>query len=422
MSRHIPDTTPDPFEADDLLALEAALAGTPPHSAEDRAWSDLVAMVREEPPRRDPIARVALDHKVAQGFEKRSPAAAARANAAATSDRSARSGADRTWLDWLRPAFPAFAVLALGAVVILTALSVSGSDSDDSASSSVGSASTASAATAAPEADAGTNLLQDSAALPASPQSAAGGSSALKSLSRKSATLTQSQSFIRATQLELTTSARGLQDAADGVVDVTSRVGGIVETSQVDVTSSGGSATFVLQVPTSKLSSAVAGLRKLGNVKSVSSDADNVTDQVVSLRDQLTDARAERDALVRALDKTVDPAQITSLRRRLTAARQEVARRRSSVVALARQTDRARIDVSLSGRGKQGAAASDSDDDTAWGPGDALRDAVRGLAVAAGVGIVLLAILLPLGLLGGAGSFAAGTFKRRRREAALDAA
>jgi hypothetical protein len=54
-----------------------------------------------------------------------------------------------------------------------------------------------------------------------------------------------------------------------------------------------------------------------------------------------------------------------------------------------------------------------------WSPGDAARDAVRVLEVSAGVALVGLAVLVPLALLGAAGGLAAGAYRRRRREAAL---
>ena len=52
---------------------------------------------------------------------------------------------------------------------------------------------------------------------------------------------------------------------------------------------------------------------------------------------------------------------------------------------------------------------------------DAAHDAVRVLEVSAGVALIALAVLVPLGLLGAAGGFAAAALRRRRREAALSA-
>ena len=63
----------------------------------------------------------------------------------------------------------------------------------------------------------------------------------------------------------------------------------------------------------------------------------------------------------------------------------------------------------------------DPDAGSAWGPGDAARDALRVLAVLAGVALVAGAVLLPLTLLGLSAALAAHVLRRRRREAALGA-
>ncbi len=57
-----------------------------------------------------------------------------------------------------------------------------------------------------------------------------------------------------------------------------------------------------------------------------------------------------------------------------------------------------------------------------WTPGDALRDALRVLAVALGASLVALAALLPLGLLAAAGWGAWRVAVARRRHSALDPA
>ena len=74
------------------------------------------------------------------------------------------------------------------------------------------------------------------------------------------------------------------------------------------------------------------------------------------------------------------------------------------------------VDVTGAAR-KQAAAPSDGP----WTPGDAAHDAVRVLEVSAGIVLIALAVLVPLGLVGAAGGFAAATLRRRRREATLSA-
>ena len=76
----------------------------------------------------------------------------------------------------------------------------------------------------------------------------------------------------------------------------------------------------------------------------------------------------------------------------------------------------ATVGVDLTGVARKQAAAPGHG---SWTPGDAAHDAVRVLEVSAGVALIALAVLVPLGLVGAAGGFAAVAVRRRRREAAL---
>jgi hypothetical protein len=70
------------------------------------------------------------------------------------------------------------------------------------------------------------------------------------------------------------------------------------------------------------------------------------------------------------------------------------------------------VNVAVEGNGHKSGGA--------WTPGDAANDALRVLEVTAGVLLIVLAVALPLALLGGAAGLAARSARRRRRESALD--
>jgi N-methylhydantoinase B/oxoprolinase/acetone carboxylase alpha subunit len=70
----------------------------------------------------------------------------------------------------------------------------------------------------------------------------------------------------------------------------------------------------------------------------------------------------------------------------------------------------------VTGNGQKGSGGSGT-----WTPGDAARDALRVLEVAAGVILIGLAAGIPLALVGGAAALVARSSRRRRRENALDA-
>jgi hypothetical protein len=79
----------------------------------------------------------------------------------------------------------------------------------------------------------------------------------------------------------------------------------------------------------------------------------------------------------------------------------------------------ATIQVDVVGRARKEAAAPDGG---SWTPGDALRDAVRVLEVAAGIAVVALAIALPLLAVWLLAWLAHRAVTRRRRERSLDLA
>jgi hypothetical protein len=218
----------------------------------------------------------------------------------------------------------------------------------------------------------------------------------------------------RTTRLELTTS--DVQGVADGVVRATQASGGFVQSSQVATGDGNGNASFVLRVPTARLDDALARLSKLGHVRSLQQSAQDITGAYDSASARLTEARAARRALLRALAKATTTEQISSLRARIADNRREIERYQTQFNAVRQRANLATLEVNVTGhpRKSQPAPAGGS-----WSPGDAARDAVRVLEVSAGVALVGLAVLVPLALLGAAAGLAAGTYRRRRREAAL---
>ena len=380
MSRHPNPAEPlDPAALAELAALDAALSG----DAGDPEWAALVAAVREEAPAAGPRFRDDLDARVSAGFPRPRPA----------------------WLRLpARRALPAFAVasaLLVGGVVVGT-----GTQTDDASVSGTVEAAqpAAGAAGSAAEAASGADSAASAAAVPAPP-------------ARSAAPGTVPRKVERTTTLGLTTDADGLQDAAGGIVRATQDLGGVVETSQVDSSPSGGAASFVLRVPTARLDDALKRFGELADVARLTQGSADITGSVVSAQDRLSDARAERKALLAALGRTTAPTRIASLRARLRGNRVELSRLEGDLRGLRRRADLARVDVSLSASG----TAADPDAGSAWGPGAAARDALRLLEVLAGVALVAGALLLPLALLGGGAALAGNGLRRRRRDAALGA-
>jgi hypothetical protein len=412
------DALPDPEVLRGLRELDAALAAEP---SADPDLSQLVADVEAARPEPSAAFLASLDARVHAGFPRKEE----------TPQRTAR----QPWLVRLRqpqvlaPAFVALIVIVLiGATTIPPALNRSGplskSLGDSSSSGSVSSAPSAAEQSgaealgaarepAAPSADsnAGTSgggaTAQQSAPSLTSAAPAAGGDGVSQ----------QDRKVQRAADLTLTPKPDDVQKTADGVVREPQAAGGYVECSDIATRDGGGEATFLLRIPSARLDDTLARLSKLAHVGALSQSASDITSAVVSAADRLSDARAERAALLRALGKATTDRQIAGLKARLADNRSEIAQRKGALDAQRRRADLATVSVAV-----QGTGSSAKKDDGAWTPHDALHDASRVLEIAGGVALIALAVLAPLAILAALALLAGRTLRRRRREGALDSA
>jgi uncharacterized protein DUF4349 len=199
------------------------------------------------------------------------------------------------------------------------------------------------------------------------------------------------------------------------VGDVAADLGGFVRHSRV-TSSSGGN--MQLRVPSNRLDIAVQRLSKLAKVRELSRTADDITGAVVSARDRLRDARAERESLLDQLAKATTVNETESIRARLDIVAQEIATYRTQLRRVTNRADFANVDVTLVTRG----GGDNGEDGGAWTPGDAWHDALRVLEVIAGVAVIAAAIAVPLLVAWLLGWAARRGVTRRRRERALDMA
>ncbi len=377
------DALPDPEVLRGLHELDAALAAEP---TADPDLSQLVADVDAARPEPSAAFLAGLDARVHAGFP-REPAP------------SSRGAGKPPWHVRLRAPqilAPGFGLAAVAALAILVASS--GGGSGDNASDSSSSSSSTQAL-----ADAGQRPSPAEKSAPAAPATAAPSQ--------------QDRKVQRAADLTLTPRPDDVQETADGVVRETQAAGGYVQRSDIATRDSGGEATFTLRIPSARLDDTLARLSKLAHVGALNQSQSDITAAVVSATDQLSDARAERAALLRALGKATTDRQIASLKARLADNRSEIAQRKGALDAQRRRADLATVSVTV-----QGTGTAAQKDDGAWTPRDALHDAGRVLEVAGGVTLIALAVLAPLAILAALALLAARTLRRRRREGALDGA
>jgi hypothetical protein len=219
----------------------------------------------------------------------------------------------------------------------------------------------------------------------------------------------------RAARLELGAAAGRFTAVTDGVVRVTQRGGGFVASSQIGREDGAGSAIFVLRIPSGRLDAAIAELSDLGTVRAIEQSAQDLTGSYDAASARLDDARTQRRAIVSAL-ATARGTEADRLRARLATATERVERLERRQRELRARTSYATVDLTVVGARDGG--ASGGGDNGGWTPGDAWRDARRGLEVAAGILIVIGSFLVPLGLL----AVAAAWVRRRRRDTVLDRA
>jgi uncharacterized protein DUF4349 len=388
-----------PEQERDLEAIDRALAGEPV-AFELRELEELVRDIRATAPEMIPAFAARLEQEVADGFPTPRQSQPAR-------------GRGRRWL--LLPALGSLAAVLVALVVVLT-------DRRETNVSTGRAAPIEQPAPGARERDAPASAARgdataDQAARPVAPQAPATSTAARRA---PSAGVTQAPRKVqRSASIALQTPQDEFDRTTDAVNVTVARLGGIVASSQIGASDErGGEATFDLRIPTDRLDRALAALAKLGHVTERSQGLDDVTSSFHSARARLTDARAERRGLLRALGRATTQAQIDSLKAQLRSVGGRIRGLEGALASLRRRADLATVNLTVRGTGDGPQAGGGGP----WTPGDAAGDAVRVLEVLAGVLLIGLAILVPAGLLGALIALGLRLGRRRRREAALDPA
>ena len=395
----------------ELDALDRALAGDPVPS-ELRELEELVRDVRATAPEMPPAFAARLEHEVQEGFptsQERPPV------------RVRRAWTSRRWM--LLPAAGSL-VAVLAALVV-----VFGSDDErvttfsgeatpvpaqrDSGGGSAGGGAEAGASADPDRASSAPSPTAKGAAPPmaASPPNASTGAVAPDQSGR-------ARKVERNAVLALRTPDDEFERTTDAVIATVARFGGIVASSQIgDSDAVGGEASFDLRIPTERLDRALAALSQLGHVTERSQSLQDITASFRSAQERLTDARAERRGLLRALGRATTQNAIDSLKAQLRTVSSRIGGLKAQLSSLRRRADLSRVDLTVRGGGERGSTGGG-----VWTPGDAAGDALRVLEVLAGVALIGLAVLAPLALIGAAIALAVRGGRRRRRESALDPA
>jgi uncharacterized protein DUF4349 len=407
--RLLDDAPMDPDVAAALDAIDSTLAGEPvdPRYAE---LAELALLLADDRPDVDPVFAQNLDERVSGRF----------GGAAREAERpSRRSG----WSGWLVSGAAVTVAAAVVALVVfipsINHASSSSSASSSSASSAIGSASSSSSGGPGRELFAPNPSTSGSAASTASSSQTAGGTAASSTPQPQA----NGRKTIQSAQLNLSTAPSRVDDVAQQAFNVVGQENGIVNRSSVTQTGgTDGSAFMQLSVPSAALAQTMTKLSQLTYAR-VSSRTDNsldVNNQYVQAKRRLADAQALRTSLLKQLANALTTEQVDSLKAQIRDAERSISSDESALAALNHRIAYSNISLTINA-GTQPVAVP-SHHSGGFTLRRAAHDAGRVLVVAAGVLLIVLAVLLPIGILAALAWWVGATLTHRRRERALDLA
>jgi Domain of unknown function (DUF4349) len=223
--------------------------------------------------------------------------------------------------------------------------------------------------------------------------------------------------------LSLTTTPTRIDQVAQEVFNVVGDANGIVDHSAVTETGgSDGSASFDLRLPSATLGETLGRLSSLRGAQVVSrtDNSQDVNSQYVSAKGQLADDQALRTGLLKQLAAAVTQQQIDSVKAQLHNAEASIASDQAALRQLNAQIDYSRVEVTINASPTPTPVTHHSS--SGFTISHAAHVAGRVLVVAAGVGLIALAALLPIALLVALVAWGSLALRRRRREQALDLA
>jgi hypothetical protein len=443
-----PDSDPQGQDvAGALMAVDATLAGDPvdPEYAE---LAELALILRRERPRTSDAFTARLDEQVQRRFARPAPAA--------------RGTGLRRWLGQGKRALlaPTAGLLAAAAGVALVVVLTGGNHAATfnnnglaSSSASVASPTTASAGTssaaaattsAAASAAAGgtsgaasraqsvtpdTRRLspagKHAAATPSSESSSGAASSAASAAPPgtviPSPVIPGKRQVVQSAQLMLGVPPSRIDDVSQQVFDVIGQEKGYVNSSNV-TSGAGGNAYFQLSVPSSNLAATRAALSQLkfAHVLSRTDNTNDITGQVGGAGQRLAEARALRSSLLKQLANAVTTEQVDSVQARLHDANASIASDLSTLRGLQRQVAYSNITLRIQSATAPGPGRAGPSHSSGFTIGSAAHDAGRVLVVVAGVALIVLAVMVPLGLVAALIAWVGFAVRRRRRDQALD--
>jgi hypothetical protein len=315
----------------------------------------------------------------------------------------------RPW--FLRPAFGAglAVAVALGAAVVVLPLG-GGSSSNSKANFNSFSPSSVSSSSAS-----GSSSAPSTAS-----HSSSGSAGSAQSLTAVPTPQSNGRRIVQSSQLSLTAPSSRLATVSQELFNAVGAEQGIVKHSQVS-TGAGGLASFTLSIPTQNLSATLSRLAQLryASVASSTATTSDVNSQYLDDQRALADAKALRRSLLTQLQAATTTAAIDSLKTQIQGAESTIAADEKTLDSLQSRISYSAVNVQINASNNVVTPGSGGGGFTFKKAG---HDALRVLVVAAGVALIILAVLIPVGLVAALVAWLAFGWRRQRRERALDAA
>ena len=245
-------------------------------------------------------------------------------------------------------------------------------------------------------------------------------------LSTTAAPVAPGSKQIQSAQISLTTPNVHVDEVAQEVFQVVGQEHGTVQSSHITAAArglGGGYASFSLSVPTSNLQATMTDLSRLhfAAVQSRTDSSQNVSHQYNYDQRQLTDAMALRTSLLKQLQTAYTQSDIDSIKAQLKLAEQQITSWQNTLGSLQHRIGYSNVDVQINENGLPVPVIS-KHHSSGFTIGRAGHDALHVLVVSAGVALIALAVMIPVGLVAALLMWLWVWLRQRRREHALDSA
>ncbi|MGH2789433.1 MAG: DUF4349 domain-containing protein [Actinomycetota bacterium] len=288
----------------------------------------------------------------------------------------------------------ALAALAAALVLGVAACGGSGDDSGDGASGGMVEEVQKNSAGSGGGSDRALELEATDDALTAQPAPAPGGIGSIGQIDLTQAdSVFGSPKVIKNGQVELEVERGEFQDGVDEVIDLATRLGGIVKSTAID-DSGARRGNVVVRIPSSRFEEALTQLKDIGNIESQYVDTQDVTDEFVDLQSRIRNARTAERVLLNLMGDATTISDTIKVQNQLERVQENIERMRGRLRVLNDQTSFSTLSVDVVEAG-----TAPPSEEKAGTLGKAWADAVDGFMGVISAVIVASGVILPVAIM-----------------------